>query len=176
MHFVVTIETAERIQGDSDIDQVMDALADFGVAIGDADAAGSQITVTIPADDLEQAARLALSLIRPLATPLAITEALPEEIRDAREGWTPVPDLVDVAGAAQILGMTPQWVRQLIDAGTLPATTAGTRATVLPRSAVEALAKARNAKEEGRVTKTRLPKESRVTMTRKSKSATGRSR
>lgn len=145
MHFVVLIETTERIHTDTDIDQVMDTLADFSVAIGDADAAGSEITVTVPADDLEQAVRLALSLVRPLATPLAV-DALPEEVRDAREGWTPVPDLVDVAGAAQILSMTPQWVRQLIDAGTLPATTAGTRATVLPRSAVEALAKARATK------------------------------
>lgn len=145
MHYIVEIETRERFATDAQIDTVMDTLADFHVAVGDASGGGSEVTLTVPAEGVDQAVRIALSLVRGLASVIGVT-ALPEEVRDAREGWVPMPDLVDVATAADMLDMTPQWVRQLINDGSLQATNAGPRTTVVPRSAVEALAAERAAK------------------------------
>ncbi|MCW2751716.1 MAG: hypothetical protein JWR83_2826, partial [Aeromicrobium sp.] len=52
-----------------------------------------------------------------------------------REGWEPVPDLVSVTEAAQLLGVTRQAVLDRINRKTLPAEKVG-REYVIPRLAV----------------------------------------
>lgn len=145
MHFVVEIETRERFTTDAQIDAVMDTLADFHVTLGDAAGGGSEVMITVPAESIDQAVRIALSLVRGLATVIGVV-ALPEEVRDAREGWVTVPDLVDVTTAAEMLGVSRQRVHQLIHEGTLQATSPGPRTMVLPRDAVAAYIANRGAK------------------------------
>lgn len=97
-------------------------------------------TITLPAETLTQAVAAAVAIVGQLAPALAV-QAMPEQLRDARQGWAPVPDMMSVADAAAALGVSRQRVLQMIDEGKLPGTKVG-RSYTVPRSAVEAIASA----------------------------------
>ncbi|WP_223691087.1 helix-turn-helix domain-containing protein [Leifsonia poae] len=94
--------------------------------------------MTVPANTIVEATRVAVAITGPVfdAVPITIT-VLTEAEWNAREGYTPMPDLVGVTDAAEILGVSRQRVLQLIDEHRLTAEKVG-KSMVLARSEVEA--------------------------------------
>ena len=76
-------------------------------------------------------------------TPVGLT-ALPERVRDARDGWPAVPELVGATAAADMLKVSRQQVWNLIEGGSLPGQRVG-RDWVIPAAAVRALVEKRSA-------------------------------
>ena len=76
-------------------------------------------------------------------TPVGLT-ALPELVRDARDGWPAVPELVGATAAADMLKVSRQQVWNLIEGGSLPGQRVG-RDWVIPADAVRALVEKRSA-------------------------------
>ena len=135
-HYVITIETSQPT--DIDVaDRWVEDLKTWHGAVGDGPGGHLVVTLTLPAESLAQAVATGLALVERHATPVAV-QALSEELQDAREGWTPVPEMVSVSEAAQMLSVSRQRVLQMIDEGKLPGTKVG-RSYTVPRTAVVAL-------------------------------------
>lgn len=138
-HFVVEVETTSPAPAPTELDAVdrwVEALKPWHGTISASPAGHLTATITLPADSLAQAIATGLLVITAHATPLAVT-ALPEEVRDAREGWAVVPPLMSVTEVASRLGKTRTRVQQMIDEGKLPGSRVGSTWAV-PTSAVEA--------------------------------------
>lgn len=140
-HFVVEVETTSPAPAATDLDAVdrwVEALKPWHGTISASPAGNLTATLTLPADDLGQAIATGLSVVAPHAAALAVT-ALPEDVRDSREGWVVVPPLMSVTEVATRLGKTRTRVQQMIDEGKLPGIRVGSTWAV-PTSAVEARA------------------------------------
>ncbi|SDP33616.1 DNA binding domain-containing protein, excisionase family [Nakamurella panacisegetis] len=95
-----------------------------------------EVIITLPADTLRQAITTALPLLEQAGdVPVISLEVMTTDEFDTRNGIDPIPDLVSVSGAAELLGVTRTRVQQLIDEGKLPGSMVG-RTYVIPRAAV----------------------------------------
>jgi hypothetical protein len=109
------------------IDGIMTELAPYHVAVGGVAIYGINrlgVTITLPAENAEQATRSAIAIAghamvanSPHGIVLVGVEVLTTADWDKREGWDHVPELVSVVEAGQLLGRTPQRIRQMIDEG-----------------------------------------------------------
>lgn len=133
-HFNVRAELATRRQ-DLD-DDLIDALEGYGPAVSRSDRGRIEVIITVPADTLRQAITTALPLLEQAGdVPVIVLEVMSTDEFDARNGIEPIPDLVSVSGAAELLGVTRTRVQQLLDEGKLPGSLVG-RTYVIPRAAV----------------------------------------
>lgn len=135
-HYVVEVETDAAPTADV-VDAVMEALVDVHPTVTSGPAQTAVIVVTVPADSLRQAVSTTLSLVAgSLPTVAAVgVSAVPEHVRDVREGWAPVPELLSTTEAARVLGVSRQRVGQMIHEGVLPAEKVGPTYAV-PKDAV----------------------------------------
>ena len=116
---------------------------DFRFFLYGYDGGGLTISVTVPGEDLRQAVTIGLAAAAEHGTPVGLT-ALPERVRDARDGWPAVPELVGATAAADMLKVSRQQVWNLIEGGSLPGQRVG-RDWVIPAAAVRALVEKRSA-------------------------------
>ncbi len=143
-HYVVTVELDRRTpKEDHELDTIMEAVAPLHGALSTGDAGGLTISVTVPGEDLRQAVTIGLAAAAEHGTPVGLT-ALPERVRDARDGWPAVPELVGATAAADMLKVSRQQVWNLIEGGSLPGQRVG-RDWVIPAAAVRALVEKRSA-------------------------------
>lgn len=134
--YTVTVELFAKAKPDL-ADALLDGLADFHPAVFPADSGQMAVTVSLPAENLRQACSAALAVVEAAAgRPALGVEALPSGVRDERDGVPPLPPLLSVGEAAEMLGVSKQRVVQLVDSGQMPAQRVG-RAIVVPRAAVE---------------------------------------
>ncbi len=93
-------------------------------------------TITLPAESLGQSVAAALPIIAAAYGADAIAcDVTTEAEYDLRAGFVPLPELVSVSEAAELLGVSRQRVLQRITERSLPATRVG-RDWVIPRAAV----------------------------------------
>lgn len=139
-NYSVTIEVNDvtPLSGD-DVDSINDALEGFAPALSNSVRGYRSASITMPGETLRQAMTAAIAVVEAAFGGVeAITcEILTEAEFDVRQGWMPVPELVSVAEAAALLGVTRQRVQQRIHERTLPGTRVGST-YVLPKAAVEA--------------------------------------
>lgn len=135
-HYVIDAELDRRPP--DDLDPIIDALNPVNGAITAAPSGNLAITITIPADSLTQACVIASPILAAHGPVLTLT-VQPERVRDAREGWGPLPDLMGAAQAAAQLGVTRQQIHNLVTAGRLPGQKVG-RDWVIQAAAVHAMA------------------------------------
>jgi len=128
------------------IDHLIDELADFHASIGQSAENRLSIRMTFPAETLPQAFRIGTGVVEQslarweasLAPILEVAEVMTEKEFDRREGWDHIPDLVNAAEAADILGVTRQRMFQLIEVGRFVSVQRiGERTVVLSRAEVE---------------------------------------
>lgn len=142
--WVVIVELnrpAEDLEDDDLVEEILDDLTDAAPALAASPDGWLQITITLPATSLRQAIAMALPRIETHGEPTMLS-ALPETVRDAHEGIPPIPELVSMAEAAALLGVSRQAVLGMTDAGKLHYQQVGnTRVTT--RAAAQALAETR---------------------------------
>lgn len=118
----LTIAPFSPVEDDDAVDALVEALADYHPAVGDAPASPGAVraVITLPAHTLAQAVATATALAAQVGD-LEGIEVIPTQVWDRREGMK-IDDveLVSVTEAATILGLTSQAVRDRITAGTLP--------------------------------------------------------
>lgn len=131
-HFVIEVETTGRDLRDAD--RWVSHLEPWHGVVSVSPTGNLVVTLSLPAEDLAQACATGLALITRLTQPVTV-QAQPESLRDTREGWQPVPELLSVTESAALLGVSRQRVLQLIEAGKLPAARIG-NVYGLPASAV----------------------------------------
>ena len=104
-HFNVRAELATRRQ-DLD-DDLIDALEGYSPAVSRSDRGRVEVIITLPADTLRQAITTALPLLEQAGdVPVIALEVMSTAEFDARNGIDPIPDLVSVSDAAELLGVT----------------------------------------------------------------------
>jgi excisionase family DNA binding protein len=129
------IEVARRDDGWS-TDAVLDALAPFHPSVGTSPRGWADAQVSLPAETLAQATAAACAAVsHAFAAEVVAAEVMTEAEFAAREGWTPVPELVSVTEAADMLGVSRQAILDRIARKTLPAEKVG-REYVIARGAV----------------------------------------
>jgi len=131
---------------DDRLEQIMTQLAMFHPSIGGRPGGGINVRLTFPAESAPQAAQTALAVVGAALSaggthtgPAPIfMEVMTEEEFDRREGWEHIPELVSVAEAAEILHVSPQRIRQMIDEGKFHSVTRiGERSFALARAEVD---------------------------------------
>lgn len=139
MEYNLDIELEERLDDMTEqrADDLIDALADFHGVVSRSLTGRAQVTITVLAETLRQAVATGLAVVADAGGRPCAVAAMPTEEYDRRAGLAPLPDLLTVPQAAELLGTTRQAVQQRIDAGTLPARQYG-RQWLLTRGAVEA--------------------------------------
>lgn len=136
--YAVHVETTRRDLTPDDAGLLVDELAEWHAAVGTSPRGWVDVQMTVPAETLEGAIRLALALARQFidAEPLTVS-AMPEAEFDARLGAPLVmPQLIGVTQAAEALGVTRQRVLQMIDEGKMSSTRVG-NAIAIPLDEVE---------------------------------------
>ena len=117
----LTIHVHKPAIESDDIDNLMEALADYHPAVGDAPACPGAINavITLPAHTLAQAVSTAAALAAQVGDLVGI-EVIPTRMWD-RRGGLKIDDVefVGVSEAAIRLGITPQAVRDRIASGRL---------------------------------------------------------
>ncbi len=140
IHYNATVQVDKRpdphdIDPDA-YDDVIDRLPGHSAAIGIAPRGWLEVVITLPADNLAQAANTAVALIAAATGAEAISvEVMPTEEYDKRLGFEPLPELMTVTEAADLLGVSRQAVLDRIRRHTLPASKIG-RDYAIPRSAL----------------------------------------
>ena len=118
----LTITPFSPVEDDEAVDALMEALADYHPAVGDAPASPGARPAggTLPPPTLAQAVATATALAAQVGD-LEGIEVIPTQVWDRRAGLK-IDDveLVSVTEAATILGLTSQAIRDRITAGTLP--------------------------------------------------------
>lgn len=138
-HYVVELELdIPHTSGHSEVDAALTALELWHPAARESAAGTLEVTVTLPAESLVQAVAAAVSVAESNVGPVVGLSVLPEEVRDQREGWHTIDELIPVGEAAAILDVSRQRVLQMIGEGKLPRRRIG-REYALPRAAVQAL-------------------------------------
>jgi len=136
--FNVRVELASRAENQDE--DLIDALVGYSPAVSRSPRGWVEINFSCPAQDLRQAISTGLALVAAATGhPVVVLEAMSTAEFDARIGFEPVPDLLSVTEAADLLGISRQRVLQMIDEGKLPGTLIG-KSNVIPRAAVEQLA------------------------------------
>ncbi|WP_311777849.1 helix-turn-helix domain-containing protein [Trueperella abortisuis] len=116
-----------------DIDTILDALSEYAGSLAETEA-GYRAVFSFPATTITQATKTALTIAETVGEPTAITIA-PTTMVDYATAHGPLPPLVSVTQAADILDISPQAVHKRIKAGALPATRVG-NTWILPLAAV----------------------------------------
>jgi excisionase family DNA binding protein len=130
-----TIEVDRKLEL-VDVDHVMTALLEFSGSIGHSARGHASATISIAGETLTQATAAAVAVVEAaLGGPTIYAEVMTEAEFNARQGWDPVPPLVSVTEAAEILGTSRSAVQQRIESGSLPAEKVG-NTYALPRNAV----------------------------------------
>jgi excisionase family DNA binding protein len=104
-----------------DVDELLiDRLADYHSATGRSPRGWVEVTITVPAESLRQAVSTALAVAEGAqVAPVLGVEVLPTAEFDARNGLAPMPELVSVTEAADLLGVSRQAVLQRLESGSL---------------------------------------------------------
>lgn len=141
-HYTAVVETSRRGNpSHDDVDAAMDSLAAYAPALSVSPRGYREARITFPADSFAQAASTAIAVVAgALGGDVVSLELMSEAEAELRAGSASVPELVGVTEAAELIGVTPQRVRQMIDEGKLAAHRVGERSFALVRS--EVLAKA----------------------------------
>lgn len=121
----------------ADAEHLVDELAKYHAAAGPLAGGWTQITITLPADDLEQACITAMALLHRAGggSEVRQVEVLTTALFDARHGLQPIPELVSVTEAAAALGVSRQAILQRLESGSLPGEKVG-KTWVVPRAAL----------------------------------------
>jgi len=135
--YIASIETNRRGADADAVDTLHDALAAYHPSISMSPHGWTTITITVPAENLTQAAQTAAAVTEKAAGDLVSLTVMTEQERDQRIGFQTVPELVGVAEAATMLGVSPQRVRQMIDEGKLSAHRIGERGIALVRTEIK---------------------------------------
>lgn len=142
-HYTAVVEVAKRgnMTGD-EVDTVMDRLAGHSVSLSVSPHGYRTARLTVPADNIAQAATAAV-LAAAHGFGLSVDGAvsvtvMTEDEADLRDGTAEVPELIGSAETAQMLGVSPQRVRQMIEEGKIAAHRVGERSFAFVRSEVEA--------------------------------------
>lgn len=137
---------------------ILDRLTAYGAAVGFSPSDALSIRLTFTADSVEQASHTAMLVAGTALTEswvvdggldpaarraLQLLEVMTEAEFNAREGFAPVPELVSVTEAAEILGVARQRILQMIDEGKFSTATKVGSTTVIARSDVDAKRKSR---------------------------------
>ena len=121
---------------ETDINHHLNTLTPYHVAISNPRAGEGQIVITIPADTLTQA----ITTTQAIATSAGITiDALTIETTerfDTLANEIPMPKLISVTEAAQLLKISRQAILQRITAHTIPATKIGDT-WAIPRASIK---------------------------------------
>lgn len=143
-HYTADVEVARRDDlTDDDLDTIMDSLAEYAAAVGATPRGHLTARVTFPAASISQAATTAAAVVgAAFGSKVIRIDIMTEAEADLREGTVEVPQLLGVPEAAELLGVTPQRVRQMIAEGKIAAHRVGERSFALTRSEVEAKASA----------------------------------
>lgn len=142
-YYTAVVEVSKRgnMSGD-EVDAVMDRLNGYSPSLSVSPHGYRAARISVPAENLAaaaQAAILAVTFAYGLDVAGAVsTEVMSEAEADLRVGSLEVPDLVGVTEAADMLGVSPQRVRQMIDEGKLAAHRVGERSFALVRDEVAA--------------------------------------
>ena len=144
--FNVRVELASRAAGEDE--DLIDALAGYSPAVSRSPRGWVEVNFSCPAQDLRQAISTGLALVAAATEDqVVVLEAMSTAEFDARLGFDPVPELLSVTEAAELLEVTRQRVLQMIDEGKLPGALIG-KSNVIPRAAVEQLAARQRANED----------------------------
>ena len=141
LEYTAVVEVAQRgnMTGD-EVDRVMDRLALSPVSLSVSPHGYRTARITLPAADIAQAATgAALHVAHGFGVPIesiVSIQIMTEGEADVREGTLDVPELIGATEAAQLLGVSPQRVRQMIDEGKLAAHRIGERSFALVRAEV----------------------------------------
>ena len=131
-----------------DVDKALDALDGYHAALGTSDHGRDQVTLTLPADDLRQAVVTGLAVIAAqLGRRVLSVEAMPTDEFDKRAGIAPLPELLSITDAAELMGVSRQAVHQRLESGSLGGQKVGTT-WVVPRAAIVAAAARTDLKRE----------------------------
>ena len=101
-------------------DHLIHALIDHHPATGRSPRGWAEVTITLPAESLRQAAVTALALAEAaLAVEVLAFEVLPSGEHDARLGLAPLPELLSVTEAATKLGVSRTAVLKRLESGSI---------------------------------------------------------
>ncbi len=145
-HYTALVEVSKRGNPSADeLDTILARLAGHLVSLTVSPRGYRGARITLPADNLAAASTAALLAVTH-GYGLPIHDAVSIEIMstteaDMREGTAEVPELIGATEAAQLLGVSAQRVRQMIEEGKLAAYRVGERSFALVRSEIEATAK-----------------------------------
>jgi hypothetical protein len=135
------VEVATKNTNEDLVDELMDQLAQYHVAIGTSARGWLEARISLPAESLAQACATAAAVVETATGRSAIAcEVMTEDEFDARQGFTSEPDVVSSAEAAEILGVTRQRVAQLANEGRLQEVPWSGRSRAFTRSSVAAIA------------------------------------
>lgn len=139
-HYTAEVEVTTRGNPTpEEVDRAMEALAGYAPSISVSPHGYRAARITFPADTIAQASSTALAVVATaLGGDIVRLELMTEEEADRREGTATLPELVGVTEAADILGVSPQRVRQMIDEGKFAAHRIGGKSYALIRSEVAA--------------------------------------
>lgn len=120
--FSAYVELDVRLDGGEPPDELVDRLARWHGAVGVSPRGWLAVQLSIDAETIAHATEVAQLVVTnaarehgyPNAAVIAL-EVMTDDEREARENDPPVPDLVDVKEAAEILGVTRQRVQQIAD-------------------------------------------------------------
>jgi len=137
------LEYAGVTLSDGLVDHMYDELADFHISMSETPEGRFSIRMTFPAETLAQAFRIATGVVEQslarweanLSPALEVAEVMTEKEFDRREGWDHIPDLVNAAEAAEIIGVSRQRMFQLIEAGRFASVQRLGERTVVPSRA-----------------------------------------
>lgn len=120
------IELDSRDFDDSATDALTDVVADYHGVVARAVHGGRvELIFTVPADTLRQAVLTALSIVLATGHQVHGIEVLPTETFHERVDAAPVPELLSVPQAAEVLGVSRQRALQLASGGQLDAVKVG---------------------------------------------------
>lgn len=121
---------------DTDIDHHLNTLHTYHVALSNPRAGEGQIILTIPADTLAQAIQTTQAVAASTGITINALTIETTERFDALADDIPMPKLISVTEAAQLIGITRQAILQRITTHTIPATKIGDT-WAIPRAAIK---------------------------------------
>lgn len=134
MDYNATVELDSRDFDESAIDLLMDLIEPYHGAVGRSLTGRVELILTLPADNLRQAAATAVAIAQSAGhTPFSI-EAMPTAEFDRRIEALEIPPLLSVPEAAEALGVSRQRVLQLVNGGQLDAVKIGDTWAILRAS------------------------------------------
>ena len=122
-----------------DVDQALEQLQEYHGSVGMSPRGWRFAQLSVPGETLTQATSTAAAVAAAAlggAGAIAV-EVLTEDEFGAREGWVPLPELVNVTKAAELLGVSRQRVLQRINEKSLPGEKIG-RDYAIPVTAIAA--------------------------------------